>query len=159
MRTFLVAMGLVLASSSSLAAPARIQVSVSPKLQAEAVKSLGTADIDRLARHLEQRVAQELARTGVLDGASVELTLVAAVPTRPTFRQLSHKPGLSMQSFGLGGATIEGRAVAVDGTITPISYAWYESDIEQAPYRVTWSDADTAVERFAHRLARGHSQN
>lgn len=159
MRATLIGLVFALVGSAALAAPADIQVQIGPKLQAKAEESLGTGDIARLAAYLEQSVARELDRTGVLAGARVELVLMDAVPTRPTFKQMSKKLGLSTRSFGLGGATISGRAIAIDGTITPIRFAWYETDIEQAPYRVTWSDADTAVDRFARRLARGHSQD
>ncbi len=159
MHIVVVSLILTLFGSSALAAPADVRVLIDSKLQTKAQTTLGTGDIERLAKQLERSVVRELDRTGVLAGARVELVLMDAVPSRPTFKQLSNRPGLSMQSFGLGGATIEGRSIAVDGTITPIRYAWYESDIEQAPYRVTWSDADTAVDRFARRLARGHSQD
>lgn len=147
--------GLALAATAANAAPAEVQVQIGPKLQKAAADSLGVKEVDRLAADLKRQVERELARTGVLDGARIELTLVDARPNRPTFKQLGDRPGLSYESYGVGGARIEGRAVAVDGAITPIRYEWYESDIRYAPYRVTWSDADTAFGQFARRLARG----
>lgn len=147
--------GLALAATGADAAPAEVQVQIGPKLQKAATESLGVNEVDRLAADLKRRVERELARTGVLEGARIELTLVDATPNRPTFKQLGDRPGLSYESYSLGGARIEGRAVAVDGAITPIRYEWYESDIRYAPYRVTWSDADAAFGQFARRLARG----
>jgi hypothetical protein len=146
-----------LGAAAANAAPAEVQVQIGPKLQKAAADSLGVKEIDRLAADLKRQVERELGRTGVLEGARVELTLVDAKPNRPTFKQLGDRPGLSYESFGLGGARIEGRAVAVDGAVTPIRYEWYESDIRYAPYRVTWSDADTAFSQFARGLARGEA--
>ncbi len=153
-----IAAAVLLFASPALAHPAFVDVQIGPKLRAEAAKSLGVRDVDQLAAELSRQVTQELDRTGVLQGARLELILVDAKPNRPTFKQLSNRPGLSMRSFGLGGAAIEGRAIAVDGTISPIHYQWYETDITQAPYTTTWSDANTAFDRFARRLARGDTQ-
>jgi hypothetical protein len=75
-------------------------------------------------------------------------------PNRPTFKQLSDTPGLSMQSFGIGGAAIKGRIVAADGSEKPLSYRWYESDIRQASYNWIWSDAEWTFDRFARKLVR-----
>ena len=72
-------------------------------------------------------------------------------------KQLGDKPGLSFESFGVGGAKIEGRAVAADGAVTPLKYSFYETDIRQAPYRSTWSDAQWTFDRFASRLGRGQA--
>lgn len=147
--------GLALAATGADAAPAEVQVQVGPKLQKAAADTLGVREVDRLAADLKRQVERELGRTGALDGARLELILVDAKPNRPTFKQLGDRPGLSYESFSLGGARIEGRAIAVGGAVTPIRYEWYESDIRNASYRVTWADADTAFGQFARRLARG----
>ena len=148
---------LALAATPALAAPAEVTVTIGPKLQKEAVEHLGVRELDRLADDLKRSVERELGRTGVLAGARIELTLVDARPNRPTFKQMADKPGLSFESFGLGGASIEGKAIAVDGAVTPLKYQWYESDIRWARERVTWGDADTAFGQFARRLARGET--
>jgi len=135
----------------------RIDVKISPALQHAAETSLGVRDVQQLAEDLKREVGRSLARTGVLDGARLELILVDAKPNRPTFKQLGDQPALSMESFGVGGATIEGKAVAVDGTVMPLRYRWYETDIRNAPYRTTWADADAAISQFADRLARGET--
>lgn len=147
----------LIAASPALAAPPQVEVKIGPKLHDEAVQHLGVKEVDRLAEDLKRHVESELGRTGVLDGARIELVLVDAKPNRPTFRQLSDRPGLSYESFGVGGATIEGKAISVDGTVTPIRYQWYESDIRYARYQVTWADADSAFGQFARRLARGEA--
>ena len=139
----------------ALAAQSSIEVQISPALRREAEKTLGVRDVQSLADDLKREVGRSLARTGVLDGARLELTLVDAKPNRPTMQQLGDRPGLSYESFSVGGATIEGKAIAVDGTVTPLRYRWYETDIRWARDRTTWADASTAIEQFAHRLARG----
>jgi hypothetical protein len=128
---------------------------VSPELQKKATKDYGVRDIERLSAELQKEVSRSLAQASRYDGARVELTLMDVKPNRPTFKQMGDKPGLSMQSFGIGGAEIEGRIVAADGSVTPISYSWYETDIRQSYGVTTWHDAQWTFDRFAGRLARG----
>ena len=80
--------------------------------------------------------------------------LADAVPTRPTFEQMSDRTELSMQSFGTGGATIEGRFVHADGSSEPVAFRWYENDIRWSQNAGTWSDAERAFELFARDFAR-----
>lgn len=144
---------------SALAEPmttiSSVQVELSPELRKKAVEEYGLKDVERLAIELRKDVEREMQRTGVLAGGKLELTLVDARPNRPTFKQLGDRPGLSYESFGVGGAEIAGRAISMDGEVTPVSYRWYESDIRQARYHSTWSDAEYAIGRFAHQLGRG----
>lgn len=150
--TLLVAAGLATAAN---AAPASVHVAVGPKLEAKAVKTYGVRDVNELADSLKTEVTRRLVRTGAYDGARIELTLVDAVPNRPTFKQMGDTPGLSMMSFGVGGAKIEGRAVAPDGKVTPLSYSWYETDIREVRGHATWTDAQWTIDRFASKLGRG----
>jgi len=160
MRQFnLAALAAVAAASAVIAAPAfaatTVDVTVGPELQKKAVNSYGVREVDELAADLRATVERRLARTGALDGARVELVLVDAKPNRPTFKQLGDTVGLSMRSFSLGGAKIEGRAVAADGSVTPLSYGYYDTDLQQAAHRSTWGEAQSVFERFAFRLSRG----
>ena len=149
------AAALIASGTAAFAAPAAVTVDVAPKLQKEFEKTYGLREAKLLTEDLRSSVEQRLAKTGALEDARVELTLKDVKPNRPTFKQLSDRPGLSMQSFGIGGATIEGRIVAPDGTVTPVEYSWYESDIRDAYANWTWSDAEWTFDRFAGRLARG----
>lgn len=158
MRTFVLAAAALIASgSAALAAPSSVSVAIGPDLQKKAEKTYGVVEIQRLADDLRDSVGRELAKTGAYDGARVELTLVDALPNRPTFKQLGDTPGLSMQSFGIGGAKIEGQAVAPDGSVTPLSYKWYESDIRNSRANWVWSDAEWTFDRFARQLSRGEA--
>ena len=147
----------VMSASAALAAPASVQVNISPALQDKAVKKYGVREVNELADSLRKSVERELARTGAYEGGKVDITLVDAVPNRPTFQQMSDRPGLSFLSFGIGGARIEGQATSANGTVTPVAYKWYESDIRWAQYNATWTDAYTTFQRFAHTLSRAKS--
>lgn len=157
----LAAFALSLAGSAQAADPlstvSSVEVKLSPELQKKAADDYGVKDVQRLAEDLRRNVEEELQRTGVLAGGRVELTLVDARPNRPTFKQLGDRPGLSFESFGTGGAAIEGQAISVDGHVTPLRYSWYESDIRQARVSTTWSDAGRAIDRFAFQLGRGQA--
>lgn len=150
-----------LAAGAAMAAPlstvGSVEVTISPELQKKAADDLGAKDIDRLAVELRKDVTRELERTGVLAGGRMELVLTDVRPNRPTFRQLSNQPSLSYESFGNGGATIDGQAISVTGEVTPIHFQWYESDIREAWTKSTWSDANYAFDRFAYRYGRGES--
>lgn len=142
-------------AGAASAAPAAVSVEIAPKLQEKFEKTYGQREAQRLTAELKGSVEQRLAKTGAHEDARIELTLKDVKPNRPTFKQLTDTPGLSMQSFGIGGAAIEGRIIAADGSVTPVSYSWYETDIRDAYANWTWSDAEWTFDRFAGRLARG----
>jgi hypothetical protein len=146
---------LLMSASSALAAPASVSVSVDAKLQKTFDKTYGVREAQLLTGDLRSSVEKALAKSGAYDGARIELTLTDVKPNRPTFKQLGDTPGLSMLSFGIGGAAIEGRIVAADGTATPISYRWYETDIRETYANWVWSDAEQTFDRFARKLAKG----
>lgn len=148
------AAALLASATAALAAPASVTVAVAPDLQKTFEKTYGVREAERLTADLQATVEKTLARTGAHEGARIELTLTDAKPNRPTFKQLSDKPGLSLQSFGVGGAAIRGKIVAADGTEKPLSYRWYETDIREASYNWIWSDAEWTFDRFARKLAR-----
>src|ERR1700744_4925412 len=128
MRTFAIAAAVSLLAAPAFATPASVSVIVGPELQKKAVETLGVREIDDLAKELQKTVANRLAKTNAYDGAKIELVLVDAKPNHPTFKQLSDNTGLSLRSFGVGGATIEGRAVSPDGQVTPLRYSYTEPD-------------------------------
>lgn len=143
-----------LVAPGALAAPPTVSVAIGPELQKKAEKTYGVRDVQRLADELREDVEKALAKSGRHQDARVELVLTDAKPNRPTFKQLGDTPGLSMESFGIGGAAIEGQIVAADGMATPVAYSWYETDIRQSWGDWIWSDATHSFNRFAVRLAR-----
>lgn len=154
--TAILALGATIASPA-LSAPkvATVSVSIGPDL-AKKTQTLDAREFDYLTRELKRSVEKRLDRSGALDPAGGELDLVIedARPNRPTLREMSAKPGLSYQSFGVGGARVSGEYRAASGARTPVAYSWYETDIRWAQYNGTWSDADEAFDRLAVRLAK-----
>lgn len=118
----------------------------------------GDKELTRLAERLQERMEMRLTKNGVAisDTASNVLNLVItdARPTRPTFKQLSSDPSLTMQSHGVGGAKFEGTLVSGGAVKGAISYGWYETDIRDAAYGSTWKDANRAIDRFARKTAK-----
>jgi hypothetical protein len=141
-------------ASAPLAAP-EVAVTVGPRLGEQATATYGQREVEQLAATLQGDVERALARTGAYSDSRIELILTDAKPNRPTAKQMADNPGLSFASFGVGGARIEGRAVAPDGSVRSLSYSWYETRINNAPYQSTWGDAEYAFDRFARELGKG----
>ncbi len=160
MRIIAITVSAFLASATvALASPVSVTVSIAPALQKKAEQTLGVRDVKQLASQLKSIVEKRLAKTSAYDGSRIELVLADAQPNRPTFKQMSDKPGLSYQSFGIGGAEIEGRATDADGSVTPIAFKYYESDIRDSSRGGTWTDAEDTFEMFASSLSRGHAKS
>ena len=128
-----------LATAAVAATGSAVQVTIGPRLQDRAHER-GQRELDRLAQDLQSTVSRAIERSGA-EIAGADLVITAAQPNRPTFQQMNNRPGLSMQSFGLGGAAIEGTLTTADGRTVPVRYRWYESDIRQAQHTGTWGDA------------------
>lgn len=141
---------------------AEVSVRIGDDLRSTAEKKhYGERDLDRLATDLERSVERSLERGGRLSesGGRLELELADARPSRPTFEELSRRPGLSYQSLYAGGAEIQGEYVAPDGTRTPLRYRWYEDDLRDNLGSGAWSDAERAIDRFARKVGRGELPN
>lgn len=146
------------AQAAPLGSAVTVNVAIGPDLQAKA-RTYGQKDIDGLAVDLRQSVERALERGGGISagGGSLDLVIEDAVPNRPTFRQMSLKPGLSYESFGIGGARISGVLTTADGRRIPLAYGWYETDIRWSVGASTWMDAGNTFDRFARRLAGGEA--
>lgn len=118
----------------------------------------GQKDLDKLTKRLKAKMEARLKKDGIAvsDDATTILNLVItdAKPNRPTFEQMSKSSSLSMRSFGIGGAKFEGTLVNASGEEGMVSYGWYETDIRDAQYGGTWSDANRAIDRFARKTAK-----
>ncbi len=154
MRAVLVSAILLLgAAQPALAAPAvsAVKVSIGPTL-ADKADEIGDRDLDRLTAELRRTVEKRLPAGA--DGGVLTLVIDDARPNRPTPQQMMTTQGLSMESFGNGGARISGDYVDPAGQRTPITYSWYGDDIRWARYSSTWHDAEDAFDRLADRLAK-----
>jgi len=168
MRAFTLSLGLVTlplslanaAEPGSLTPVASVMVTIDPAFAKDKGKDYGLKDLQALADTLKTSVEARLSaksrlNLGAADAATVNLVLVDAKPNRPTFKQMADRPGLSMQSFGIGGAEIKGEQVMPDGGKIMLGYSWYESDIRWSQAQSTWADAERAIDGFARRLAEG----
>lgn len=135
------------------AAEPTVNVAIGEKLDRKADK-YGERELAGLADDLREAVLRETGRTGALQDATIELVIEDAVPNRPTLQQMADKPGLSFESYGVGGAKITGVVTTADGRSFPVSYAWYETDIRWASVSGTWSDARQTFSRVARDLVR-----
>lgn len=155
--TTLTAMALAAAVQAAPLGPvADINVTIGPALQDKA-DEYGQRDLDGLASDLRASVAKAISRDGGLapTGGTLDLVIADATPNRPTMRQMTLKPGLSYESFGIGGAKVTGVLTTTDGRKIPVSYHWYETDIRWSVGAGTWTDAENAFDRFARHLVAG----
>jgi len=123
----------------------------------------GEKDLNRLVDRLERKMDTYMAKYGVevSDDAPTVLNLVITDVdnNRPTFAQLSSSPSLSFQSFGNGGAELDGTLVREGEELGTVSYSWHENDIRFAGQGGTWQDANRAIDRFARRTAKALAAN
>ena len=145
---------LLLPSAAAAQAGPTVTVALGPAVQARA-GDLGPDALEDQRLALQREVQQALAhaRTAV---RQVDLAIVDLQPTRPTSAQLGRSTQLSKgASVGLGGAAITGTMVEADGSIHPIRFRFFQSDLRNELGFTTWSDADDAFDKLAHDLARG----
>jgi hypothetical protein len=127
---------------------ASLSVTFSDELQERFEATYGVREKATLEAEINRRLGPMLQR-----GYHVTVEVLDARPNRPTFKQMGDRPGLSFQSFGIGGASLRAVVRAPDGRVAePLSYSWYETDITQSFYQSTWGDASTAIDGFARRL-------
>lgn len=148
------ALALLLMAAAPVAAAAEIAVGYSPEFTEKLQEDYGVKEGELLSGRVQRDLERELEKAGV-DVAKVDVTILDAAPSRPTFKQAGDKPGLDMmRSVSLGGMKL--KAVAYDISGTPageLEYDWYEHDIGQAGL-TTWHDAGRASNRFARKFAK-----
>lgn len=136
------------------AAPGRAEVTVRIGRDLHVQRpSYGQRDYDELTDALVRATARAAAKGGF---TRLDLVLEYARPNRPTFNQLASEPGLSLGgSLGVGGATVTGAATRADGSISPVTFSWYESDLSREVGADTWRDAERAFRHLGEDLAHG----
>lgn len=145
--------GLALAAAAPASA-LTVEAKVSPEFQIMLEKDYGVREAATLTEALVSKVEATFARQGVT-ADRVVVTIEDAKPNRPTWQQVSAKPGLDpMRSVSLGGARVSGVAYDASGAqIGELDYDWYESDLSNVMAATTWSDARWTFDRFARRFA------
>lgn len=137
-----------------VAGATEITVNYSPEFSEKLTEDYGTREGEFLSERVKKDLTRELERKGA-DVAKVDVTIVDAKPSRPTFKQAGDEPGLDMhRSVSLGGMKLTAVAYDASGNASePFEYKWYESDITMAGIS-TWHDARRASSRFASRFAK-----
>ena len=129
--------------------PLEISITYSEKLEKEFQRNYGV----REKRFIEQTIQKELSDELGANAARVEVNVINVMPNRPTIEQMDNHPGLSMQSFSIGGAELSGRAFDANGVLLrETQYEYTSPSIFDAQYASTWNDTDYAIYRFAKRL-------
>ncbi len=129
-----------------------ITVSFSEDLTKKITEDYGAREGDYLAEEVIEEIREGLGdRLDTL--GDIHVTFIDAKPNRPTFKELGDRIGLSMQSFGLGGAKLEAIVYDLDGEeFTTIDYNYFSNEIRESRYKATWSDARRAINRFVDKL-------
>ena len=132
---------------------AEINVTVSEDFQTKLQDDYGTREGDFLAKEVKEDLTYALDKAGV-DTARIDVTILDAKPSKPTFKQLSDKPGLDFGlSKSLGGMKLSAIAYDEAGEKTgEYEYSWYEHDLRMSGIS-TWYDAGRASRRFARNFA------
>lgn len=143
------ASALTLLFAAGAEAETSVAVSFAPAFEKKLAKTYGAREAEELSEAIERSVA--LRTRNLQRPVTVAVTVLDAIPNRPTFKQLGDKPGLSLgDSFGIGGARLKGVIRGADGAVLgEVETSWYESDIRNAAYATTWTDARRAIRFFA----------
>ena len=133
---------------------AEINVSYGPEFTEKLTDEYGVKEGDYLADRVRKDLQRELARTGV-NINRIDVTILDAKPSRPTFKQAGDMPGLDVhRSVSVGGMKLSAVTYDASGKASePFEYKWFENDIRQAGL-TTWQDARRASSRFASRFAK-----
>ncbi len=141
----------------ALALPASaltVEAKVSPEFQKKLDDDIGAREAATLTEAVTRKVTDVFTARGI-QADRVEVTIEDARPNRPTFQQVSDKPGLdSIHSISIGGAKVSGVAYDASGReIGRFNYNWYENNLSNVFGSATWTDARTTFARFANRFA------
>ncbi|GBF57620.1 hypothetical protein PbB2_01288 [Candidatus Phycosocius bacilliformis] len=140
----------MLAAGSAMAEPLQVNVSFGEAAQKKLEKTYGL----REKAVIEEMVVDNLRETLKGGVARVDVVVHDMTANRPTFQELNDKPGLSLQSFGIGGADVSGKAYDAAGNLLgEASYNW-TGDIFWADAAWVWSDTDRTLSVFARKLAK-----
>jgi len=165
-----VILGAVLASPASAEEFASMQrtavgpvavgvVEIGPELT-EKAQDYGPRELDRLVNKMQSALMDALmdagryTETGQPEANILLVVIEDAQPNRPTFQQLTARPGLSARSLSLGGARVT--AIMTDPAgeeLGRFAYSWRTPSLDRSQYATVWGDAEHAFDRFARLVA------
>lgn len=157
MRTlaFLAPFAVMAALAGAAAAQQTINVTLGDELQEKSAE-LGDREVREQADRLVEVVSRAIADDAELAGARIDLVLTDLKPNRPTFQQAADRPGLDQfRSISIGGAEIEGQITLADGTVQPVRYSWFSTNLGDVHGYSIWQDAERAYRRLGANLAEG----
>lgn len=153
--TFVAPLAALIVAGAVQAQPAGVSVDIGPRLQDE-VSKLGEREVGEQVFQLTAAIRQALADNAELKDAQIHLVLTDLKPNRPTFQQMSDKPGLDpIHSRSIGGLAVEGEIIKADGQRIPVRYSRFNSSIQDVRGFTTWQEASVGYDRFARNLASG----
>jgi len=136
------------------AAATEVAVTYSDDFAEELTDNYGEREGETLTEEIIEDLDRAFAKAGV-SPARVDVTIVDAKPNRPTFEQMSDRPGLDpFRSISIGGMELTGTADDGEGNVIATQeYEWFESNIRDVIGSATWTDANRASRRFAKKFA------
>lgn len=137
------------------AAATEVAVTYSDDFAEELTDNYGEREGETLTEDIIEDLEFAFTKAGV-SPARVDVTIVDAKPNRPTFEQLSDRPGLdAIRSISIGGMELSGTAYDADGNVLATQdYEWFETNIRNTVGSGTWTDANRASRRFAKKFAK-----
>ncbi len=152
MKTIFAAIGALAILPTAVAT--EVAVTYSDDFAEELSENFGEREGETLTEDIIDDLDNAFERAGV-SPARVDVVIVNAKPNRPTFQQLSDRPGLdSFRSISLGGMELTGTAYDADGNVLATQeYGWFENNIRNVIGSGTWTDANRASRRFAKKFA------
>lgn len=138
-----------------IASAVEVNVSYSEDFAVELTDNYGEREGEYLSREITKDLTKTFAKAGI-DPARVDVMIIDAKPNRPTFEQLSAKPGLDYtRSISIGGMKLQATAFDAEGNeLGAREYGWFESDLRDVIGSATWTDARRASDRFARKFAK-----
>jgi hypothetical protein len=138
-------------AGAAAAAPVTVgDVSFDAKFQQQLTRTYGEREGAELSTSVKRALERSLADVNAPAPLRVDVQILDAKPNRPTFKQLTDKPGLSMQSIAIGGASLRASLRDASGAeVRSVSYSWYENDLRDVFAASTWTDANRAIRWFA----------
>jgi len=146
---FVICGAILTASSASFAQGEQINIVFDQKLEKQFAEEYGEKEKTVITDMIKEEIAKKFSGKDY----RYEININQITPNRPTMQQMDNKPGLSYQSFGIGGANISGKVFDQSGKlVAETKYDYYGNDIWHSQYDWTWHDAEWAVERFVKKL-------
>ena len=137
------------------AAATEIAVVYSDDFAEELSDNYGEREGETLTEEIIKDLDRAFAQVGA-DPVRVDVTIVDAKPNRPTFEQLSSRPGLdAIRSISIGGMELVGTVYDAEGNVVATQeYSWFENNLSNVIGAGVWSDANRASSRFAKKMAK-----